>query len=175
MLESLLESRLEFAFRYLKFDAQAKKLDWLGAVELIGSDPSFKLPELMVLIHPRYQRSFKLESSQIYGAPSFTPAGPGAKCRAKEIWGYNCPFIEARIHIDHSFPRSRGGATHSKNAMYLCDQHNLPKSDDIHLYPWENLPQKLDWVESVLQQFSFAETRNSGKQPHFSKQKFKLT
>lgn len=171
MHESLIETRIGYAFRYLKFDAEIKKLDWRTGVEIFNSDDQFKLPELMALIHPRYQKSFGLDSREVYGPTTFSPAGQSAKCRAKEIWGYGCPFVGSKIHIDHSFPRSRGGATNSKNAMYLCDQHNIPKSSDVHLFPWENLPQQMDWVDQVLNIFVHEETRNSGRTMHFSKLK----
>lgn len=174
MPKSLIESRIEYAFRYLKFDSEVKNFCWFETVEAFNSSEFHKLPELMVLIHPRYLRGYNLDIKDILGPDSFTPAGSGVKCRSKEIWGYECPFLEAKIHIDHSFPRSRGGATNSKNAMYLCEEHNLPKSSDIHLFPWENLPGKLDWVNPILEILSQAELRKSQSVVHFSKAKKKL-
>jgi hypothetical protein len=174
MPRSLIESRIEYAFRYLKFDSEVKNFSWIESVETFNSSGANTLPELMVLIHPRYLSDYNLENRSVFGPDAFAPARSGVKCRSKEIWGYECPFLNAKIHIDHSFPRSRGGSTTSMNAMYLCEEHNLPKSSDIHLFPWENLPGKIDWVNPILETLTHAELRKSKFRVHFPKFKKKL-
>jgi hypothetical protein len=169
MSESIIESRIAYAMRYLQFDALTKNTNWGEAANLFLDSESNSLPELMVLIHPRFINRLNLSSSQLFGPDKFNPATHNVKCRSQELWGYECPFIESKIHIDHSFPRSRGGATHTLNAMYLCEEHNLPKSSDIHLYPWDSLASKLIWVDPIIEKMSFAEKRISGVEIHFPK------
>ena len=169
MSKSIIESRIVYAMRYLKFDALTKDVNWGEAANLFLESADNCLPEIMVLIHPRFTSRLNLTSFQIFGPDKFHSAKHVVRCRAKDIWGYECPFDGAKIHIDHSFPRSRGGATHSLNAMYLCDQHNLQKSSDVHLYPWEILPTKLDWVDPIIEKMILAEKRISGLDFHFPK------
>jgi hypothetical protein len=174
MSKSIIESRIEFALRYLRFDALTKNENWGDAAGLFLDKESNGLPELMVMIHPRFGSRLGLTSSQLFGPDSFNSAKHDVACRSIEIWGYSCPFVDAKIHIDHSFPRSRGGATHSLNAMYLCEEHNLPKSSDIHLFPWETLSSKLSWVEPIIEKMSQAEKRISGLNFHLPKHRKNL-
>jgi hypothetical protein len=51
------------------------------------------------------------------------------------------------MEIDHLFPYSLGGPTIAVNAIYLCRRHNLGKSVDIHLIPWE---EGFPWVDGIL-------------------------
>lgn len=169
MNKSVFELRISYALRYLQFDALTKNENWGDAANLFLESERNSLPELMVLIHPRFVSRLNLTNLQLFGPDKFTSAKHEVKCRSIEIWGYECPFPNAKIHIDHSFPRSRGGATHMLNAMYLCDEHNLPKSSDIHLYPWEILPTTLNWVDPIIEKMNFAEKRLSGVDFHFSR------
>jgi len=171
MIDSLVEKRIAYAIRYLEFDASTRELTWVDSVYEFNLNPEFKLPELMVLIHPRFMKALDLDPKVVLGG-DFTPnVTHGQKCRSKEVWGYECPFINAKIHVDHSFPRSRGGATHPMNAMYLCDNHNLMKSSDVHMYPWEKLELNLDWINTTLEKIRLAEKRKSGAYPDFPKLK----
>jgi 5-methylcytosine-specific restriction endonuclease McrA len=174
MSESIFKSRINYAMRYLQFDALTKSENWGDSANLFFESQVNCLPELMVLIHPRYVDRLGLTNFELFGPDNFNSAKHIVKCRSREIWGYECPFDGARIHIDHSFPRSRGGATQALNAMYLCDEHNLPKSSDVHLYPWEILPTKLSWVEPIIEKMSLAEKRISGTNFHFPKDRRKL-
>jgi hypothetical protein len=174
MSKSLIETRIAYAIRYLQFDALTKEDDWGSAANLFLSSDDYCLPEMMVLIHPRFIGGLNLKDFQVFGPDKFNSAKHVVKCRSSDLWGYECPFNGAKIHIDHSFPRSRGGATHSLNAMYLCDEHNLPKSSDVHIYPWEILPTKLDWVNPIIEKMSLAEKRISGLDFHFPKSRRRL-
>lgn len=174
MSKSQIESRIEYALRYLRFDALTRAENWGNVAGLFLKNENCSLPELMVLIHPRHLSRFGLASTQVFGPDSFNAAKHEVACRSIEIWGYACPFTDAKIHIDHSFPRSRGGATHSLNAMYLCEEHNLPKSSDIHLFPWETLSSKLSWVEPIIDKMSHAEKRISGFDFHLPKNRKQL-
>lgn len=174
MSNSIIEDRIGYALRYLRFDALTKHANWGEAAKLFMQSEQNCLPELMVLIHPRFFDRLRLVPAQLLGPDKFNPARHEVKCRSHELWGYECPFNEAKIHIDHSFPRSRGGATHPLNAMYLCEEHNLPKSSDIHFYPWDLLPLKLSWVDPMIEKLNHAEERLSGNRAHISKDRKRL-
>ena len=171
MNESLIERRISYAIRYLQFDASTRDLTWLESVNSFNSRGEFKLPELMVLIHPRFMKALDLDVKLLLGGDFAPNAIDGQKCRSEEVWGYECPFVSSKIHIDHSFPRSRGGATHPMNAMYLCDNHNLMKSSDVHMYPWEKLELNLEWINATLEKIRLSEKRNSGNYPDIPKLK----
>ena len=171
MTKSKIEKRIEYAIRYLTFDADTRDLTWGEVATQLNNCEFFNLPELMVLIHPRFMQEFGLHPKNILGGDFTAGTATGQKCRSIDLWGYECPFTSAKIHIDHSFPRSRGGATHPLNAMYLCQEHNLPKSSDIHMYGWEDLPAKIDWVNQILEKMIHANMRVSGEKIHFSKLK----
>jgi len=174
MSDSLLEKRISYAIRYLQFDASTRDLTWLEAIESFNSNADFKLPELMVLIHPRFMKAMDLDTKLLLGGDFIPNVTNGQKCRSKEVWGYECPYINSKIHVDHSFPRSRGGATHPMNAMYLCDNHNLMKSSDVHMYPWENLELNLEWIDATLEKIRLTEKRKSGNYPDIPKLKKRL-
>jgi hypothetical protein len=57
------------------------------------------------------------------------------------------------------------------NAMYLCDNHNLMKSSDVHMYPWEKLELNLEWINATLEKVCLSEKRKSGNYPDFPKLK----
>ena len=174
MTNSLIEKRIAFAIRYLRFDAETREMTWLEASNLFNSINSYSLPELMVLIHPRFLNDLNLKDKAILGGDFVSYTSSGQKCRSLDLWGYACPFQNSKIHIDHSFPRSRGGATHPQNAMYLCEEHNLPKSSDVHIYPWEELPSNIEWVDLILERLVHAQLRATGDKIHFAKEKRQL-
>ena len=150
MAESLIEVRLNAASRYHEFLAEQQHVNWLDAYSSIESSKEFGLPEAMVLLHPRWYEEIGINLvSDPRGPSTFSGAKQRARCRAKELWGYDCPYLEAEIHIDHTFPYSRGGFTQPDNAMYLCREHNLSKSTDLHLIPWETFP-KLNWIQYAM-------------------------
>jgi hypothetical protein len=38
---------------------------------------------------------------------------------------------EVKLHIDHSFPASKGGSSKFENLQFLCAEHNLKKSNKL--------------------------------------------
>jgi|SRR6266542_1525990 len=38
---------------------------------------------------------------------------------------------EVKLHIDHSFPSSKGGSSKFENLQFLCAEHNLRKSNKL--------------------------------------------
>ena len=145
MAEDIYSKRIEYAHRYFEFLNCHRTRSWVEKLEVLNAENTLGLPEALVLLNPVYFS--EIEASDQRGKDSFQPAKPGSKCRSRELWGYECPFSESTIHVDHSFPRSRGGMTHSDNAMYLCQEHNLPKSNDIHLIPWERMLERRAWID----------------------------
>ena len=149
-MNSSLETRITSAERYHKFLSRNFQESWLDLFEECENNEEFGLPEIMVLIHPNWYEELQISKhGDPRGNSTFSSASINAKCRSSEIWGYECPYIQINIHIDHTFPYSRGGATKSDNAMYLCKEHNLSKSTDLHLIPWETFPSKI-WIKEEL-------------------------
>jgi 5-methylcytosine-specific restriction endonuclease McrA len=145
--------RLNCAFRYHDFLSRNSHGAWLDALCAIENDVDAGIPEVMVLLHPKWYEELSFHSlSDPRGVGSFSSAGPRAKCRSYELWGYECPYEDSKIHIDHTFPYARGGATKDDNAMYLCKEHNLSKSTDLHLIPWESFVNR-QWILDELKVF----------------------
>ena len=145
--------RLGSAFRYHEFLSVHANSNWLEVLEEIENNNEAGIPEALVLLHPRWHAELHFNSSSDpRGLSSFSSAGIRAKCRSQELWGYECPYSDSKIHIDHTFPFARGGATKDDNAMYLCKEHNLSKSTDLHLVPWETFSQKI-WIRAQLTTF----------------------
>ncbi len=145
--------RIGSAFRYHNFLATHENSSWLEVLEEIETNNETGMPEVLVLLNPRWHDELQFSpGSDPRGVNSFSGAADRAKCRSKELWGYECPYIGSKIHIDHTFPFARGGATKDDNAMYLCKEHNLSKSTDLHLVPWETFPQKI-WIRDQLNIF----------------------
>jgi hypothetical protein len=142
--------RIAAAHRYHLFLAKHADSTWTDAFNDIEQEPTFGIPELLVLLHPNWYQQLEINSiNDPRGLNSFSAAKSIAKCRANEIWGYECPYQHYPIHIDHTFPFARGGATKPDNAMYLCKEHNLSKSTDLHLLPWETFPSR-NWIKEEL-------------------------
>ena len=145
--------RLGSAFRYHNFLSIHENSTWLEVLEEIETNNDMGIPEVLVLLHPRWHAELQFTStSDPRGVTSFSGAAIRAKCRSQELWGYECPYNGSKIHIDHTFPFARGGATKDDNAMYLCKEHNLSKSTDLHLVPWETFSQKI-WTRDELNVF----------------------
>ena len=145
--------RINSAARYHDFLSKHLDADWFETLKSVEMDHKSGIPEVLVLIHPRWHKELSFQSSSDpRGVGSFSAANSRAKCRSKEIWGYVCPYENSSIHIDHTFPFSRGGATINDNAMYLCREHNLSKSTDLHLVPWETFMEK-KWIRDQLKLF----------------------
>lgn len=147
-----LTKRISYAERYygalstLHFESIN---EWTDLYYKFVSDERYGLPEILVLIHPNWYAGINIPDPR--GTRSFPTSDKSAKCRSIEFYGYECPFINPPIHIDHLFPYSKGGVTNHANAMYLCEEHNLSKSTDIHNIDWEGMDRS--WVIQLLQVF----------------------
>lgn len=124
--------------------------EWIDLYQKFVTNETYGLPEILVLIHPAWYVSIEIPDPR--GTRDFPSAEKTAKCRSIEFYGYACPFINPSIQIDHLFPWSKGGVTNHANAMYLCKEHNLSKSTDIHTIDWEGMDRS--WVIQLLQVFS---------------------
>lgn len=92
----------------------------------------------LALIFPKFYTERDIPQEDICGGRSFCfSAVHGTRCNSILLWNYGCVSRES-LHIDHLFPYSLGGPTDARNASYLCSRHNMSKSSDIHIYPWEN-------------------------------------
>jgi hypothetical protein len=160
-----LEFRLEATERFYKFQEKTNGMDWVEILNEIEKNPDFGIPETLVLLNPKHHK--ELGATDPRGDRTFPKTPSGFPCRSNEIWGYECPFKSPNIHVDHMFPYSKGGATHSQNAMHLCAEHNLIKHSDIHWIPWEKLPDNNEWIITSLKVlFNFA-ARNSSLKIYF--------
>ena len=147
------EERINASFRYHSFWVKTLKLSWLNAYSEMISNSQYGTAELLTLIHPRWYQDLAITDKLGPRVKSnFDTAKATAQCRANEIWGYECPYPQDRIEIDHIFPFSRGGSTSNDNAMYLCHEHNRAKSNDVHLLPWEKFVE-MDWIRIQLEFF----------------------
>jgi hypothetical protein len=154
--------RIDCAARFYEYQYKTRELDWLEILFDLEKNDSYGLPELLVLLNPKFYPS--LNANDPRGDRNYASVANTFKCRSAEIWGYECKFTGAPIHVDHMFPYSKGGATHGQNAMHLCDEHNLVKHTDIHLIPWENLPFNNDWInQSVKVLFNYASRKTAEK------------
>ena len=159
------EFRLEATLRFYKFQEKTLEMHWAETLNEIEQNPDFGIPEILVLLNPKHYK--ELGATDPRGERTFPKIPDGFPCRSIEIWGYECPFKSSNIHVDHMFPYSKGGVTHSQNAMHLCADHNLLKHSDIHWIPWENLPSRNDWIISSLKVlFNFA-SRNTSEKIYF--------
>jgi len=159
--------RLESAFRYHSTLARALENSWLELFFQLEADPKVGVPEVMTLVHPRWHSELGISQlADPRGANSFNANFKNAKCRSEKIWGYICPYTDLNIHVDHSFPFARGGATTSENAMYLCSEHNLSKSTDIHLIPWEDLINQ-NWIGLQLKSIMKMAQRHTTENLYF--------
>ena len=125
--------------------------EWIDLYQKFVTNETYGLPEILVLIHPNWYEYETIKIPDPRGSRSFPAAEKSARCRSIEFYGYSCPFINPPIHIDHLFPFSKGGATNHANALYLCEEHNLSKSTDIHTIDWEGMDRS--WVMQLLEVF----------------------
>ena len=140
------------AFRYFDFQYKFESENWLDNLARIDESSIYGLPESLTLLDPTWFRSLDIDSrlKDPRGESTFKSANENAKCNSELFWDYNCPFVDSKVHVDHIFPFSRGGATHHLNATYLCEKHNFMKFTDIHILPWEMVLQNIDWVRLTL-------------------------
>lgn len=144
-----LDTRIASSEKYYIFSNRTKNSNWIDVLQEVESSTEFGIPEVLVLLDPKFYDTIR--ASDPRGKSSFHAAVSSARCRGNEVWGYPCPLTDSPIHVDHMFPRSKGGATHTQNAMYLCSEHNVTKHADIHFVLWENLPTQADWIRQSLE------------------------
>lgn len=141
--------RIEEAERYIRLIDEANDpLKWriLRDDALARSD----LPLALALIHPHVWEE-RVRKTQLQGQREFR--GPKmyrpSFCDAQTYWGVRCE-IDTTVEgaaADHAWPYGLGGPTVAGNIVYLCRLHNLMKSVDVHLYPWEDWPV---WLEDYM-------------------------
>ncbi len=108
----------------------------------------------LALIHPENLHALDLTEQQlleINGPRNFKKSTFHRECQSDLIWGYKCLSTEC-LQQDHLFPYSLGGATNTKNRIFLCKNHNSIKGHDIHLYPWEFFDRYTDtWLHKKIE------------------------
>jgi hypothetical protein len=174
MNNGTLNLRLASAERYYKCLRKVSQMSWLQLFNEINCDPDSGIQETLVLLHPSWGLQDSHHFPDLRGKSSFSGAVTKAKCRSLEIWGYKCPFVDSPIHVDHSFPRAKGGMTHHQNAMYLCDKHNLDKGTDIHMFPWERIETNAIWVKQILDKYLQLNSSSYGEELAFDPKYLKL-
>jgi len=148
--------RAESAARFYEYQVRTVEIPWHEILVEIESSNNFGIPEALVLLNPSFYS--QLNATDPRGDRAFPSVSNSFKCRSEEVWGYKCPFTSGVIHVDHMFPHSKGGSTHSQNAMHLCAEHNMSKHTDIHMIPWEKFPSNNSWiVNSVKHLLNFAQ------------------
>ncbi len=167
MFKDILAYRSDCAKRYyteLSLVHFESLVEWKNLLQKFIANDIYGIPELLVLIHPKwYEKDKLIKIEDPRGPRQFSAIKSKLRCRGIEIYGYECPFVNPAIQIDHQFPYSKGGVTMHSNAMYLCAEHNLSKSIDIHLIDWENF--NTAWVSLVLEKFVHEVSRQTNSQP----------
>lgn len=159
------EKRLEAASRYYSLSSEVESQSWIDVFLQIESDSTFGIPELLVLLDPKFYS--ELDAKDPRGERAFKTAKDIRKCRSQDLWGYACPFTDVEVHIDHTFPRAKGGVTHPQNAMYLCGEHNRAKSTDIHMIPWEGFTKANLWIQQSLKHLISSAARTTNENLYF--------
>ena len=154
--------RIESAARFYDYQVKVSELHWIDVLQQVEGSNEYGVPEVLVLLNPKYYSEIGAIDQR--GDRAFPSVSNLYKCRSKEVWGYDCPFENTAIHVDHMFPYSKGGVTHAQNAMHLCSEHNMSKHTDIHLIPWEYFTKNNDWILNSLRNLlNFASRTTSEK------------
>lgn len=137
-----------YAYRYFYFLENETKSTWLDTLLHIQESAEFGLPEVLTLLEPAWYEELRIDINLFdpRGQTGFRPAPVGAKCDSMQFWGYECPFTNSKVHVDHFFPFSRGGSNHHSNATYLCEKHNTMKFTDIHIINWQHIIHNSEWI-----------------------------
>lgn len=170
-MNNIFENRKNCVYRYLSFSDKCLNLTWIDALQIVDESNSFGLPEVMVLISPTlWYEELQIDylRSDPRGNISFKSNTEIGKCNAIDFWGYDCPLQDPKTQIDHVFPWSRGGMTHSSNSIYLCELHNSLKSSDIHVYPWEKNHESL-WLELIFKKLIMSASKLTKEILYFPK------
>ena len=131
-----LKKRVECGRAYLLAVEKSLQADWLPNYQMYLNG-HLRLEESLALAHPDHYRNLS-NNLGIRGARAFAQEirQGETKCLATVWWGYECNLTTG-ISADHLFPYSLGGPTVGTNKIYLCSLHNQMKSNDVHLFPWE--------------------------------------
>jgi hypothetical protein len=125
----------------------------------------------IALLHPNHFQFIGITGTEInkiqekiQGKRSFTSGHVSFKCSSIEIWGYECPFQNEILVLDHDYPYSFGGPTDNAfNKRTLCRWHNMIKGNDIHFYNWNQLfenylesinNQRKHWIDLQLEKYN---------------------
>ena len=141
----VLLDRIERAKQYMmRLSAIRSDNDWMSAYKSYEAG-DLCLPEALALAHPDHYIDAP-HAAIIRGAMRFSEreSAEWCGCQSMVVWGYECPLKHTKLEADHLFPYAAGGATVSENRIWLCSYHNRAKSNDIHMYPWEQGEPK--WV-----------------------------
>lgn len=157
--------RLESAARYYEYQVRKAEASWYEILIEIEASTQFGIPESLVLLNPSFYG--QLNATDPRGERAFPSVANSFSCRSDEVWGYKCPFKSGVIHVDHMFPHSKGGSTHSQNAMHLCAEHNMSKHTDIHLIPWEKFAGNNDWIVNSIKHLFNSAQRLSKEKMYF--------
>lgn len=145
---SIHKVRIDNAKTYLSELRDTLRCDWLESFEKATT-----VHRKLALLHPGHLVHMGLSTStinSISGKRNFPPRRVERKCNSMLIWGYECDSKED-LQQDHLFPYSLGGATDSRNRIFLCRLHNQIKGSDIHFYPWEDVSGYTEyWLDSKL-------------------------
>lgn len=146
---ALFLDRIERARQYMIYLSKIRSdKDWISGYKNY-KDGHLCLSEALSLVHPSHFFDAP-HAAIIRGVARFgeRESAEWCGCQAKAIWGYDCPLKDTKLEADHLFPYAAGGPTVSENRIWLCSYHNKVKSNDIHMYPWEQ--QEPKWVGSRL-------------------------
>ena len=145
----LLLDRIKCAKQYIICLSEIRSdEDWLNTYKSYEHG-NLCLPAALALAHPNHFIDAP-HAAIIRGAMRFgeRDSADWCGCQSKLIWGYECPLEDTSLEADHLFPYAAGGPTVSENRIWLCSYHNGTKSNDIHMYPWEQ--KEPNWVGNRL-------------------------
>jgi len=141
-----IESRIAIGAKILEQMAEIRE-DWELMREAARERGDLALK--VSLIHPDWYQSEVIIGRDPRGSRFFSTNPPGGQtCQSAAIWGYTCQLYDHDLVADHLFPYSAGGATDSRNLVWLCRWHNSIKSSDIHLVDWDSVD--CTWVDDLL-------------------------
>jgi hypothetical protein len=165
VFEEIINFRIKQGCEYLKLLDKALfergYWNWTDKYKVFCSRSLAQL-EKYILIHPYFYQDFG-ESFNPRGSRDFSSESDQqyAECVSERFWGYDC-FLRkgSTCESDHVFPYSYGGPTVPGNKKFLCKEHNKFKSNDVHLYPWEE-PEP-NWLSELIHRIA-EKKRQSGK------------
>lgn len=143
------DARILAARAYIESLEYTFASDWLELYDRY-TNGLLGIHEALALAHPQSYPDLS-DGVDIRGNRAFTSQRNrhGLRCSSGLIWGYECTLNSPQLTADHLFPWSMGGPTAASNQLVLCHYHNLVKTSDVHVYPWE-LGEPA-WLRALLQ------------------------